>query len=171
MAGDNCLCIEIHVALLCPSTAVLQDCISFTPQFYKAEEEDDISARGFWQAMDNIDYKFILIPLMFILLRIWSIIIHILLVYIQLPPESVPSWILQTLVYFSVSYSPMQAMVGSTMRKMNVVESDLLLLRYNTLYDRIVAAPSNPGNRYSLSCNRALIFSKRSRVKVCSIKS
>ena len=78
--------------------------ISFHLQFYSTERDQNISARGFWQAMDNIDYKFILIPLMFIFLRIWSIIIHILLVYIQVPPKSVPSWILQLLVYFSVSY-------------------------------------------------------------------
>ena len=50
--------------------------------------------------MHNIDYKFILIPVMFIFLRIWSLIINILLDYCRV---QVPETALKALLYMAVS--------------------------------------------------------------------
>ena len=53
--------------------------------------------------MKNVEYKFIMIPLVFILLRVWTCIIGILLIYVGLEEDDFPSWLATTLLYLSVS--------------------------------------------------------------------
>ena len=65
------------------------------------ELKDDADAMEYWQAMYNIDYKFIAIPLMFIFLRIWTVILNILIIYIQITVSPV---ILKALLYMGVSH-------------------------------------------------------------------
>ena len=67
------------------------------------ELKDDPDAMVYWQAMYNIDYKFIAIPLMFIFLRIWTLIESILIVYCQIPTDNIPPWLLKALLYLGVS--------------------------------------------------------------------
>ena len=38
-----------------------------------------------WTAVHNVDFKFILVPITFIFLRIWTCILTVVLVYIGLP--------------------------------------------------------------------------------------
>ena len=67
-------------------------------QYHQVKENTD--SKLFWEAMHNIDYKFILIPVMFIFLRVWSLIISILLDYCRV---KVPATALKALVYMAVS--------------------------------------------------------------------
>ena len=68
------------------------------------ELKNDADAKVYLQAMYNIDYKFIVIPLMFIFLRIWSLITDTLLIYIQIPSDEIPQWIMKALLYMGVSH-------------------------------------------------------------------
>lgn len=51
----------------------------------------------------SIDYKFTIIPAVFVGLRIWSCILGILYDYVQLNENQIPSWISVLLIYFAVS--------------------------------------------------------------------
>ncbi len=55
--------------------------------------------------MNSVDYKFILIPVIFVLLRMWSCIVNILFVYVNLKESDLNyySYIIQILLYLSVS--------------------------------------------------------------------
>ncbi len=53
--------------------------------------------------MNHIDYKFIFIPVIFVLLRMWGVILDILYVYVGLHDNQIPKAINFTLIFFSVS--------------------------------------------------------------------
>lgn len=53
--------------------------------------------------MNSVDYKFILIPVIFVLLRMWSCIVNILFVYVNLKESDLNYYIIQILLYLSVS--------------------------------------------------------------------
>ena len=53
--------------------------------------------------MNHIDYKFIFIPVIFVLLRMWGLILDILYVYLGLQDNNIPTVIDKTLLYLSVS--------------------------------------------------------------------
>lgn len=44
-------------------------------------DNQDMTARKFWASMNFVDYKFILIPVLFVLLRMWTCILTILTEY------------------------------------------------------------------------------------------
>ena len=48
----------------------------------------------------SVHYKFLFIPVMFVLLRIWTCILNVLLIYVQMP---LPCGLLFTLTLLSVS--------------------------------------------------------------------
>ena len=56
-----------------------------------------------WHALHNIDYKFLLIPIAFILLRIWSLVVDVTLIYVGVPVEQIPKTVAIIFVYLSVS--------------------------------------------------------------------
>ncbi len=74
---------------------------SIISQFHRVKE--NTGSKLFWQTMHNMDYKFILIPVMFIFLRVWSLIISILLDYVRV---EVPPATLLALIYLAVRFSP-----------------------------------------------------------------
>lgn len=47
-------------------------------------ENRNVPAKQFWQSMNFLDYKFILIPVTFVLLRMWSCLVVILAEYANL---------------------------------------------------------------------------------------
>ena len=47
----------------------------------------DKHAEDYWEVMNNIDYKFALIPVAFILIRIWSLVSDIVYIYAGLSPD------------------------------------------------------------------------------------
>ena len=47
----------------------------------------DKHAEDYWEVMNNIDYKFALIPLAFILIRIWSVVGDIVYIYVGHSPN------------------------------------------------------------------------------------
>ena len=53
--------------------------------------------------LHSIDYKFTVIPAVFVSLRIWSCILGILYDYAQLTDRQIPHWISLLLIYLSVS--------------------------------------------------------------------
>lgn len=60
--------------------------------------------KRYWEAVVNkVDYKFLLIPIVFVLLRIWTIIVNIVYIYAQVEPSDLPTWLDKTLVYMAVS--------------------------------------------------------------------
>ena len=61
-----------------------------------------ISERRFWQAVNMLDYKFVFIPVAFIVLRIWSCIMNVLYVYSDVGYK-LPKGVGNTLIYLSVS--------------------------------------------------------------------
>ncbi len=56
----------------------------------------------FWEAVHILDYNFLLIPVVFTLLRIWTSIMDIMFVYVRV--QYSPLWLNITFVYLSVSY-------------------------------------------------------------------
>ena len=61
-----------------------------------------ISERRFWQAVNMLDYKFVFIPVAFIVLRIWSCIMNVLYVYSDVGYK-LPKGVGSALIYLSVS--------------------------------------------------------------------
>lgn len=58
-----------------------------------------VGMKKFWkQAVQFIDFKLILIPVAFFLLRMWSCVINIMFVYVSITPEILPYSLSQTLV-------------------------------------------------------------------------
>ena len=51
----------------------------------------------------SLVYKFLLIPVVFLVLRVWTCILIILYTYIGLSEKCVPKWVNNTLLYLSVS--------------------------------------------------------------------
>ena len=64
-----------------------------------------VPEQKFWQAAQLLDYKFMLIPVVFVLLRIWSCIINIVFFYVKVDMSSVPASVSLALIYLSVSNS------------------------------------------------------------------
>ena len=52
------------------------------------------------RAVHNVDYKFIAIPLVFIILRMWTCIQGIVIVYVNM--KTIPHWLASVLLYLSV---------------------------------------------------------------------
>jgi len=67
------------------------------------QESYKISSKKFWSNMNHIDYKFIFIPVIFVLLRMWGLILDILYVYFGLRDNDLPTSIDKILNYLSVS--------------------------------------------------------------------
>ena len=61
-----------------------------------------VSERRFWQAINVLDYKFVFIPVAFIILRIWTCIMNVLYVYSQVGYK-LPKGVGIALIYLSVS--------------------------------------------------------------------
>ena len=70
------------------------------------ETKDYITPKRFWSSLHHVDYKFVIIPVVFVFLRIWTSIMNILYLYVrvdEVTPHSLPQWLNQTLLYLSVS--------------------------------------------------------------------
>ena len=61
------------------------------------------SSKRFWQALQNIDYKFLMIPVAFIVLRVWTCIASILFDYMGWNPLDLHKAFSLTLIILSVS--------------------------------------------------------------------
>lgn len=55
------------------------------------------------QQFRSLIYKFLFIPVVFVLLRLWTSILNILYVYVGLEEKQVPFWLNETLIYLAVS--------------------------------------------------------------------
>lgn len=86
--------------------------MSFSPQYHQVKNNTD--SKLFWQAMHNIDYKFILIPVMFIFLRVWTLVLNLLEIYLQIRPRNIVPWAMNALLYLSVSFDLLTAYSSST---------------------------------------------------------
>ena len=75
----------------------------FTIFIQVRDVEELISPERFWSSLHHVDYKFLIIPVVFVFLRVWSIILSILYDYIQLDVNQVPSNVNLALLYLSVS--------------------------------------------------------------------
>ena len=64
-----------------------------------------MSADRFWQALHTVDYKFLLISLVFVALRMWTCIVNIVFIYAHLESAQIPTWLDKMLVYLAVSIS------------------------------------------------------------------
>lgn len=97
----------------------LTDFIITFSRVYTLQLKDAIQMVGskrYWkQALQFLDAKFLLIPIMFILLRMWTCILSIMFIYVQVLPGQVPSEISQPLIYLSVSHAghrPVEFVLG-----------------------------------------------------------
>ena len=68
--------------------------------------KDYITPDKFWSSLHHVDYKFLIIPVVFVFLRVWSAILSILYDYIQLDVSHVPKSLNMVLLYLSVSVVP-----------------------------------------------------------------
>ena len=66
------------------------------------EVKNYITPKRFWSSLHHVDYKFVIIPVVFIFLRIWSGIMNILYLYARI--ETLPKELNQALLYLSVSH-------------------------------------------------------------------
>lgn len=57
----------------------------------------------FWEAVHILDYNFLFIPIAFTLLRMWTSIVDIVFVYVQVKQSMTPLWLNLTFVYLAVS--------------------------------------------------------------------
>ena len=74
------------------------------PLFQAKEiEQYSTSSKKFWSHLHHVDYKLLLIPVVFVFLRIWSVIQSILYDYIGLHVAQVNPHLIQALLYLSVS--------------------------------------------------------------------
>ena len=72
----------------------------------KETKNYNITPKRFWSSLHHVDYKFVLIPVVFVFLRIWTGIMNILYLYIrvdEVATYTLPQWINQALLYLSVS--------------------------------------------------------------------
>ena len=71
-----------------------------TAQFKQMKQYLHNAEGRFWEAVHILDYHFLFIPLVFTLLRMWTCLVGILYVYIQI--KQTPDWLNVTLVYLAV---------------------------------------------------------------------
>lgn len=71
-----------------------------TAQFKQMKQYLRNAEGRFWEAVHILDYHFLFIPLVFTLLRMWTCLVGILYVYIQI--RQMPDWLNITLVYLAV---------------------------------------------------------------------
>ncbi|XP_011405005.1 PREDICTED: probable G-protein coupled receptor 157 [Amphimedon queenslandica] len=61
-----------------------------------------IGSKAFWKkALEFLNFKLFLIPIAFLLLRIWSCIVNIVFVYCGVDPDSLPHWVSMFLIIMS----------------------------------------------------------------------
>ena len=65
------------------------------------EVKNYITPKKFWSSLHHVDYKFVIIPVVFVFLRIWTGIMNILYLYINI--DELPPQLNQALLYLSVS--------------------------------------------------------------------
>ena len=63
-----------------------------------------ITAEKFWSSLSHVDYKFVIIPVVFVFLRIWTEIVNILYLYIRIDVKKLPTQVDLALLYLSVSW-------------------------------------------------------------------
>ncbi len=61
------------------------------------------NSERYHQALHSVDYKFLLIPVAFVILRIWTCICGVLFIYSDVEFKDVPKWLGVLLINFSVS--------------------------------------------------------------------
>ena len=62
-----------------------------------------VGSRQYWkQALNFLDAKLLLIPVVFILVRIWTCVFSFMFVYMQVPLDQVPEDFYRALVYLTV---------------------------------------------------------------------
>ena len=63
-----------------------------------------VGAKRYWKsALEFLDFRLLLIPVAFMLLRMWTCIINLLFIYIGVDPTQLSPHISRTLIYLSVS--------------------------------------------------------------------
>ena len=68
------------------------------------EVKNYITPKRFWSSLHHVDYKFVIIPVVFVFLRIWTGIMNILYLYIRVDEvATLPQRLNQALLYLSVS--------------------------------------------------------------------
>ena len=87
------------------------NCLSFSLQMRKSKTF--LASEVLSLTVQNVDYKFILIPVAFILLRIWSAIVVFLLVYVGIKHEEVPNTVAIILINLSVRLKLSSFLFGS----------------------------------------------------------
>lgn len=65
-------------------SAVLHDADTCCTIVQVEEVEQHISSKKLWSYLHHVDYKFLFIPIVFVFLRIWSVIQGIIFDYVQL---------------------------------------------------------------------------------------
>lgn len=68
-----------------------------------SKKNHNLPESRFWSSMNYVDYKFVLIPVIFVLLRVWTFILTVLLEYAKIDEDQIPTPVLKTLLYLSVS--------------------------------------------------------------------
>ena len=66
------------------------------------EMENHFNAKRFWSSLNHVDYKFVIIPVVFVFLRIWTEIMNILFLYVQISYDTLPESVTLALLYLSV---------------------------------------------------------------------
>ena len=78
-----------------------------TTSFFQVNAiKEYVTPEKFWSSLHHIDYKFLIIPVVFVFLRIWSAILGILYDYMQLEVSQVPKSLNLALLYLSVRGYP-----------------------------------------------------------------
>lgn len=67
------------------------------------EVTNRITPKQFWSSLHHVDYKFVIIPVVFIFLRIWSAIMNILYLYARIDSDALSNELSLALLYLSVS--------------------------------------------------------------------
>ena len=78
------------------------------------EVKNYITPKKFWSSLHHVDYKFVIIPVVFVFLRIWTGIMNILYLYIKIdekPTLHVPQELNQALLYLSVSSHKLELLI------------------------------------------------------------
>lgn len=58
----------------------------------------------FWSSLNHVDYKFVIIPIVFVFLRIWSEIVVILYIYVKIGFKTLSKEVNLALFYLAVSW-------------------------------------------------------------------
>ena len=67
------------------------------------EVKDYITPKKFWSSLHHVDYKFLIIPVVFVFLRVWTGIMNILYLYLRLDTAALSKELNLALLYLSVS--------------------------------------------------------------------